>query len=77
MKEDKYRQCRFTKGEHRTMAYIPSWAAKRGNQVQLLTLDGEFWTVTEVGEEVDAEFVKENERNYKEFQGSLNGGGID
>jgi len=72
-----YSQCRFSKGNSNTIAYIPSWAAKVGNNVQLITLDNEFWRVDEVGEKVSAEFVKENERNYKEFQASTKGGGID
>lgn len=77
MKNDTYCQCRFSKGNQFTVAYIPSVAAKVGYEVQLLSLDGEWWRVDEVGEKVSAEFVKENERNYKEFQGSTKGGGID
>lgn len=77
MKYDNYRQCRLSKGSSKTIAYIPSWAAKIGNEVQLLSLDKEFWIVDEAGQEVSADFVKENERNYKEFQGSTDGGGID
>ncbi len=77
MKNEFYRQCRLSRRNSKTIGYIPSWAAKVGNEVQLLSLDKEFWRVDEVGEEVPAEFVKENERNYKEFQGSLAGGGID
>lgn len=77
MKTEFYKQCRFKKDKYETIAYIPSWAAVVGNKVQLLTLDGEFWEVVEAGNEVSADFVKENERNYKEFQGSTRGGGID
>lgn len=72
-----YKQCRFKKDKHETIAYIPAWAAVVGNKVQLLTLDGEFWEVVEAGSVVPADFVKKNERNYKQFQGSTNGGGID
>lgn len=72
-----YKQCRFKKGNYETIGYIPSWAAKVGNRVQLLSLDKQFWQVTECGQNVPAEFVKDNERNYKEFQGSTKGGGID
>lgn len=77
MKIEYYNQCRFSKGTHKTIAYIPSFAAKVGNEVELLSLDGEFWKVDEVGEKVSVDFVKENERNYKEFQGSIKGGTID
>jgi hypothetical protein len=88
MKNETYKQCRFRKfikgfhpgtGDyHETVAYIQSWAAVVGNRVQLLSLDGEFWEVTEVSKEaVSHDFIRENERNYKEFQGSTRGGGID
>lgn len=61
----------MSKGNSKTIAYIDAEAAKVGNEVQLLTLDGEFWRVDEVGSKVHADFVKENERNYKEFQHSI------
>lgn len=78
MKNEFYKQCRFKKGSFETVAWIPAWAAVVGNQVELLSLDGEFWTVTEASKEsVSADFIKENERNYKEFQHSTKGGGID
>lgn len=76
-----YNQCRMSRvddnGKRFTVAYIPSWCAKVGIKIQLVTLDNDFWRVDEVGEKVTADFVKENERNYKEFQGSTKGGGID
>lgn len=74
----KYKQCRFKRGDCYTIAYIDASAAKVGNKVQLLTLDGELWDVIEASSDsVTHEFVKENERNYKQFQGSLKGGTID
>lgn len=76
MKNEFYCQCRFSLGNRHTHGYIPSWAAKVGNEVELVDLGG-FWRIDEVGEKVSADFVKDNERNYKEFQGSTKGGGID
>ncbi len=70
-------QCRFKRGTKQTVGYIPAHAAKVGNRVRLLSLDREFWIVTEVGQQVSTDFVKDNERNYKEFQASTSGGGID
>ncbi len=82
MKEETYKQCRFkrdgdTAGTYETIGYIPAWAAVVGNHVQLKSLDNKFWQVTEAGNEVPASFVRDNERNYKQFQESLKGGGID
>jgi hypothetical protein len=89
-----YVQCRFIKrsfigimsareqkilgGDRHTIAWIPEHAAKVGNQVQLLSLDGDFWEVAGVGSvRKPKEEVKEDERAYKDFQESLKGGGID
>lgn len=81
MKSETYNQCRFQRKHNghiaNTIAYIPSWAAKIGNEVQLLTLDAEFWIITEVGQEIDKETMKALERGHKDFQESLKGGGID
>lgn len=77
MKDEYYRQCRLKRENSETVGYIPERAAKVGNKVELLSLDSLFWTVTEVGTKVDYNFVKENERNYRLFQESLKGGGID
>ena len=66
-------QCRFRKGDAITVGYIPSWAAKVGNHVQLLTVDEEFWQVVNVGHKTD----KDMSRLYKDFQASLRSGGID
>lgn len=81
MKNETYKQCRFQRKVNgavaNTIAYIPSWAAKVGNEVQLLTLDAEFWMVLEVGQEIDKETMKALGRGHKDFQESLKGGGID
>jgi hypothetical protein len=79
-----YRQCRFRrnirevneKAYKETIAWIPEWAAVKGNAVQLLSLDEAFWNVIEVSEK---RLTKDemNERGYKDFQESLKGGGID
>jgi hypothetical protein len=43
-----YRQCELTKGQSVTIAWIDADAAKVGNEVELLTADGEFWRVAAV-----------------------------
>lgn len=67
-----YCQCRFVrKGpnvEIHTLGYIPSWSAKVGNKIQILSVDGEFWEVISVGEPREADLVRDAERNYMEFQ---------
>lgn len=88
MKDETFKQCRFRKAVHtgvlttfpvyeETIAYIPSWAARKGNSVQLKSLDNEFWEVTECGNEIDKETMEALSRGYKDFQESLKGGGID
>jgi hypothetical protein len=72
-----YTQCQFRQGDRVTTCWIESWAAKKGNRVQLLDLDGTFWTITEVYGVMKAEDLQERSRDYKERQGSLKGGGID
>ena len=71
MTQEFYYQCTFSKGNHRTIAWIPEEAAKVGNEVELLSLDGEFWRVTGVGHKLTKEEVKDNERNNREFQHSI------
>jgi hypothetical protein len=66
-----YTQCRFRKGDHFTIGWIPSHAAKIGNKVELLSLDGEFWDVISAGAVLPKDQVKDNERNYKDFQHSI------
>ncbi len=76
----KYKQCNFCQGDSRTTAWIPAWAAKSGNSVQLKTHDNpeSFWWIESVGDmELDESAIRSQERNYKEFQGSTRGGGID
>ena len=46
-------QCRFKRGNSETVAWIDSKAAKVGNQVELLSLDGKFWEVVSVGATTD------------------------
>ncbi len=88
MIEKTYTQCKFqqklfegktsfSQGEREVVAWIESWAAKKGNSVQLLDLDGTFWEVVEVYSVMRAEELRERSRDYKERQGSLKGGGID
>lgn len=45
-------QCTFRKGNSYTQGWIDSKGAKVGNQVELLSLDGEFWEVIGVGNTV-------------------------
>ena len=88
MKTDRFKQCRFRKEVftgvlttfpvyEETISYIPSWAAVKGNRVQLKSLDDEFWEVTECGNEIDKDTMDALSRGYKDFQESLKGGGID
>lgn len=41
-------QCRMRRGNAETVGWIAERGAKVGASVELLTGDGEFWTVTEV-----------------------------
>lgn len=79
MIEKTYTQCAFQQGERMLTSWIPSWAAKKGNSVQLLDFgcDGTFWDIIEVYGVMRAEELHERSRDYKERQGSLRGGGID
>jgi hypothetical protein len=77
---EKYKQCMLQKGRGNMVCWIPSWAAHTRNRVQLKDSDNpqEFWQITAVGElEIDESEVRNKGRNYKEFQGSTRGGGID
>ena len=54
MTEEEYVQCKFKRPDYDmnwmwTTAWIPAWAACRGNYVQLLSLDRHEWLITEVG----------------------------
>lgn len=73
-----YRQCALRNGERLTYGWVPYAVARKHTRVQLLDVDGQYWTVADVyGMEVSAEEVSENARKYTAFQGSLKGGGID
>ena len=73
---DTYHWCQLANGNKRTSGYIEARGAKVGARVELPDLDGEFWEVLSVGDEVTKEFVRSNERRFKDFQKSLKGGGI-
>lgn len=68
-KEEMYHQCGFKKetatGTAHTTAYIPERGAIVGAEVELKSLDGEFWTVVSVGPPVPKSTVIENEKNYR------------
>ena len=76
--EEQYFQCTLTKGEETTIGWIEERGAFVGAIVELLDLDGEFWTVTIVGDKsLPKSLIRENERKFKAFQKSTRGGGID
>jgi len=76
---DCFTQCLFEleQGNVITTGWIPTWAAKKGNRVQLVEYGEDFWIVRDVYLTVSGAEVRENERHYKLMQGSLKGGGID
>ena len=77
-KTETYTQCLFENQQRcTTVGWIPSWAARKGNSVQLLDIDGKFWTIREVYGLLSANELQERSRDYKSHQGSLKGGGID
>lgn len=53
----KWTQCRFVRpvenGLRYTVAWIDTKAAKVGNKVELIDLDGEFWDVISTGAQTD------------------------
>lgn len=64
-------------GNKHTVGYIEERGAVVGHKVEMIDLDGEFWTVNSVASKgVTKEFVRNNEKKFKAFQGSLKGGGI-
>lgn len=75
--QQKFAQCELSNGDKHTVGFIPAWAAKIGNRVELTELDGQFWKVEKVGVLLTREQVRTGERRFKQFQGSLVGGGID
>lgn len=72
-----FAQCEMVNDTGRTVGYIPSWAAKIGNLVELPELDGEFWQVISVGTVLSRSELGVVSRRFRGFQGSLAGGGID
>jgi hypothetical protein len=76
MSDDLYFWCSLRNGAKRTCGYIEERGAKLGARVEMVDLDGEFWTVTSVGASVTKEYVRAHEKAFKDFQGSLKGGGI-
>ncbi len=77
MKDDNYAQCELSRGTFKTTGFIPEWAAKIGNMVELPDFDGDFWRVDSVGVVLPKGQLRIQERAFKEFQGSTRGGGID
>ena len=74
---DEYAQAELRQGTLVTTGWIPASAAKRGCRVTLLDMPAGWWTVTAVyGLRTEAD-MKEHERDYKAFQVSTRGGGID
>jgi len=75
-----YKQCRFKKGDSETVAFIPAWAAVVGNKVQLITLDGDLWTVTEASEKVFGDEYEHNapavQMTSEEFNAAVRSGEI-
>ncbi|MEM7033792.1 MAG: hypothetical protein AAF629_29885 [Chloroflexota bacterium] len=69
--------CNLANGDKRTCGYIEARGARVGAKVRLIDLDGQFWQVLTVGRAVPKETVRNNEKRFKAFQGSLKGGGID
>lgn len=65
---ENFRQCTFKRGESCTHGFIPEWAAKVGNKVELKDFDdGGFWEVTEVGTILDKAALATQSRVYKNF----------
>jgi hypothetical protein len=62
-------QCRLTNGNLSQIAWIPTWAAKVGNEVELLP-EGKFWAVREVFGTIDAAHL-ENQRSGRMSLGSI------
>lgn len=74
-----YYWCFLRNGDRETCGFIPARGARVGALVEMVDLDGEMWEVTSRGEGVSREYVRDQERRFKDFQGSLlkSGGGID
>lgn len=77
MSNNLYYWCFLRNGNKHTAGYIPEMGAKVGALVEMVDLDGEFWTVESVGRSATKEYVRANEKKFKDFQHSLKGGGIE
>lgn len=66
-----FRQCLLALGTARQICWIPFWAAKIGNEVELLP-DGTMWAVIEVYGTVDRAHL-ENQRAGRTSLGSVAG----
>lgn len=78
MAETTYHWCQLKNGNKHTCGYIEERGAVVGKHVEMVDLDGEFWEVLTVAHPgVPKSFVRENEKRFKAFQGSLKGGGIE
>lgn len=67
---EKHKQCEFSHGNQRTVAWIPAWAAVQGNKVQLKTTGepDKFWKVVKVSStELDSDALAIQSRVYKNF----------
>lgn len=77
MPDEMFYWCQLANGDKRTVGYIEARGAKLGNRVELLNLDGEFWEVLSVGDAKPKDWIRNNEKRFRDFQGSLAGGGIE
>jgi len=63
-----FKQCQFERGNERTIGFIPSWAAKVGNEIELKDFgNGGYWKVVSVGTELNKSEVAIQSRVYKNF----------
>ncbi len=60
-------QCRFKRNGKETVAWIDSSAAKVGNHVELLSLDGEFWEVIGIGKPS----TKDRSNQHRTFKNNI------
>lgn len=72
----KFYWCFLKNGDKETCGYIEERGAKVGYKVELVEMDGEFWEVISVNPNPVSRDIALG-RNYKDFQHSTKGGGID
>lgn len=80
MRGSDYFWCQLRSGDRRTCGYIEARGAAVGKFVELPDLGEELWEVTRVSDSgVTKDFVRQQERAFKAFQGFLSrsGGQID